>query len=95
MTSTSETKRVFIGGISGGIGSAVANVLSSENWTVGGYGRPSDRWSEFVENHPDFKLYEADATDATAVEQAFAGKRVLVTGHTGFKGAWMIPAECQ
>ncbi|NDV60955.1 SDR family oxidoreductase [Puniceicoccales bacterium CK1056] len=71
MTSPSETKRVFIGGISGGIGSAVANVLSSENWTVGGFGRPSDKWSEFTENHPHLKLYSADATDSEAVEQAF------------------------
>ena len=25
----------------------------------------------------------------TTLEQAFAGKRVLVTGHTGFKGSWL------
>src|SRR5207342_2927651 len=24
-----------------------------------------------------------------AIAQAFAGKRVLVTGHTGFKGSWL------
>jgi CDP-glucose 4,6-dehydratase len=26
----------------------------------------------------------------TAVVRAFAGRRVLVTGHTGFKGAWLV-----
>ena len=71
MSSTSHSKRVFIGGIAGGIGSSIANLLSSENWTVGGFGRPSDKWSAYTEKHADLHLYTADATDAEAVEEAF------------------------
>lgn len=29
------------------------------------------------------------ATDFTAIAEAFRGRRVLVTGHTGFKGGWL------
>jgi NAD(P)-dependent dehydrogenase (short-subunit alcohol dehydrogenase family) len=71
MSSAAQSKRVFIGGIAGGIGSAIANVLSSENWTVGGFGRPSDNWSKFTDEHENYKLFSADATDPDAVEQAF------------------------
>ena len=71
MSSTAQSKRVFIGGIAGGIGSSIANLLSSENWTVGGFGRPSDKWSEFAEKHENYHLFPADATDADAVDQAF------------------------
>ena len=69
---SANSKRVFIGGISGGIGSSIASVLSSSGWTVGGFGRPSTKWEGFVENHPDYELHEADATDPKAVEEAFS-----------------------
>lgn len=80
MASSTATRRVFIGGIGGGIGSAIANNLSSENWTVGGFGRPSDKWAEFTADHPDYKIFDADATDAEAVERAFADFNEAVGG---------------
>jgi NAD(P)-dependent dehydrogenase (short-subunit alcohol dehydrogenase family) len=70
MSDRAHDKRVFIGGIGGGIGSALANRLSSEKWTVGGFGRPSEKWSAFREAHPDYDLHDAGAGDAGAVGAA-------------------------
>jgi NAD(P)-dependent dehydrogenase (short-subunit alcohol dehydrogenase family) len=63
----------LIGGIAGGIGSALANRLSSSNWTVGGYGRPSEKWTEFKNAHEDYHLFDADATDAESLKTAVSG----------------------
>ena len=63
---------VFIGGIAGGVGSALAGLLASEGHTVGGFGRPSDRWEAFGQAHPDYDLFEADGTDSAAVQAAIA-----------------------
>lgn len=71
MVEKSKSKRVFIGGISGGIGSSLADRLSSDGWHVGGFGRPSDKWEAFSQAHSDYTLHEADATDPHAVEEAF------------------------
>lgn len=70
MTTGATGKRVFIGGIAGGIGSALAGRLSADQWTVGGFGRPSTRWAAFAEAHGDLALFEAEATDPRAVEAA-------------------------
>ena len=70
-------RRVFIGGISGGIGSALAGRLRASGWTVGGFGRESARWEKFREGHPDLDLYTVEATDpedVTAAVEAFAAK---------------------
>ncbi len=73
MSDSSHQKRVFIGGIAGGIGSSLAERLSSGKWTVGGYGRPSDKWTEFKESHDAYDLYDADATDPESLEKAVSG----------------------
>ena len=70
MVENKASKRVFIGGIGGGIGSSIAANLSSQNWTVGGMGRPSKKWDAFREGHPDYQLYEAEATDSKAIGEA-------------------------
>lgn len=72
MTSSENQHRILIGGIGGGIGSALASRLSSEDWTVGGFGRPSDKWSDFKEANSGFHLYDADGTDSKAVDKAVA-----------------------
>ena len=72
MSEPANNPRVFIGGIGGGIGSTLANVLSSQKWTVGGFGRPSDKWSEFKDSNDGYFLTDADATDEKAVAKAFS-----------------------
>lgn len=72
MSDTDQSPRAFIGGIGGGIGSSLASLLSSQKWTVGGYGRPSDKWSEFKESHDAYSLYDADATNHKEVEKVFS-----------------------
>jgi NAD(P)-dependent dehydrogenase (short-subunit alcohol dehydrogenase family) len=79
MSETPESKRVFIGGIAGGMGSRIADLLSSRGWTVGGFSRPSEGWSAYRDAHPDFHLHDADATDSGAVEEAL-GSFVKETG---------------
>jgi len=74
MSTSDQPQRIFIGGIGGGIGSALLKCLSSENAAIGGFGRPSDRWSSFKETHHErVALYDADATDAKAVAKAISG----------------------
>jgi NAD(P)-dependent dehydrogenase (short-subunit alcohol dehydrogenase family) len=73
MSDSGQHKRVFIGGIAGGIGSALAKRLSSANWSVGGYGRPSEKWSEFKESHDQYNLYDADGTDPASLKKAVSG----------------------
>ena len=73
MSKTTGSKCVFIGGIGGGVGSALARRLKEQGHTVGGFGRSSDRFAKFREEHSGFDLYEADATDPKAVEKAVSG----------------------
>ena len=35
---------------------------------------------------------EAAGFDPARLRAAFAGRRVLLTGHSGFKGGWLAPA---
>lgn len=72
MTESAKNHRVFIGGIGGGIGSTLASVLSSGKWTVGGFGRPSEKWSEFKESHEEYFLTDADGTDEKSVAKGFS-----------------------
>ena len=62
--------RVLIGGIAGGIGSAIARQLLAAGHTVGGFGRPSDRLTAFRESHESVQVLEADGTDSSAVTSA-------------------------
>lgn len=102
MTVSEPNRRVFIGGIGGGIGSAAAKRLSSANWTVGGFGRPSAKWSAYKEDHPEYRLYEADATKSGEVNQAveaFAGEHggidayIHAVGNVFLKPLHMISDE--
>ncbi len=70
MNPNNKVSRIFIGGIAGGIGSALAQRLTEEGDTVGGFARPSDKLTEFRKEHPDLDVTEADATDADAVKKA-------------------------
>jgi len=83
MVQSTAPRRVFIGGIAGGIGSALANRLSAGNSTVGGFGRPSAKWDAFREQHPGWDLHTADATDPAAVEAAM---EAFAEAHGGLDG---------
>ncbi len=84
MAHSTAARRVFIGGIAGGIGSALARRLSAAQVTVGGFGRPSARWDAFCAQHPEWDLRAADATDPAAVEAAFAGFAAAQGGLDGY-----------
>ncbi|MEX0326223.1 MAG: SDR family NAD(P)-dependent oxidoreductase [Puniceicoccaceae bacterium] len=62
--------RVLLGGIAGGIGSALAARLLSEGHDVGGFGRAGDKLDALKDNFPDLSIYAADATDSSAVSRA-------------------------
>jgi NAD(P)-dependent dehydrogenase (short-subunit alcohol dehydrogenase family) len=68
-----ENKRIFIGGIAGGIGSALAGRLAGNNIVLGGFGRPSDKWDAFRSRNTGLDLYDADAGDPEAVSKAVSG----------------------
>lgn len=63
---TSENKLAFIGGINGGIGTALASDLKSQGWQVLGYSRSGDT----VEGAE--KVWSSDATNAEAMENLIA-----------------------
>lgn len=59
---TTQKQIAFIGGVNGGIGSALAKILNEQNWLVLGYSRSG-------ESVPGAeKVWAADATDAEAME---------------------------
>jgi NAD(P)-dependent dehydrogenase (short-subunit alcohol dehydrogenase family) len=71
MSANNHASRVYIGGISGGIGSAIAKRLSSANWTVGGFGRDKSALNALQDAHGDWTLAEVEATDAASMQAAF------------------------
>lgn len=69
--------RLLVGGISGGIGQAVALTMARAGWTVGGFARASERLAALRASQPGLWLREADATDPAAVAavvEAFAAE---------------------
>jgi NAD(P)-dependent dehydrogenase (short-subunit alcohol dehydrogenase family) len=71
MGSTVEsTGRVFIGGISGGIGAALARRLLLSGYRVGGAARPSEKLNAFINEYPEIEIYEADMTQSAAAAKA-------------------------
>ena len=77
MVKGTHPKRIFIGGIAGGIGSAVAQRMRQSGMLVGGFGRESGSWETFSEKNSDLDLYVGDANDGREVDQIvddFSGK---------------------
>lgn len=73
MDSNESTKPVvIIGGISGGIGLAVARLLAADGYRIAGFARDADRLQRVSDALPDAILVAADATDSEAVNQAFS-----------------------
>lgn len=67
---SSGPRRVCIGGISGGIGAALAGRLRNSGVDVCGVARASERLDTFREQHPDIQVAEADFTNSEAVTAA-------------------------
>lgn len=64
-------KNILIGGITGGIGSSVAKLLSSQGHTVSGYARSEDQLTALKSEHPNIHTLCANATDTTDLAKVF------------------------
>ena len=62
---------IIIGGISGGIGSALAKGLVKKGNIVAGFARDEERLNNLQAEHPEIKTYVCDATDPEAVKASF------------------------
>ena len=77
-------KRVFISGIAGGIGEALAVRLEEAGCEVGGAGRPSAKLEAFRERHPGMWVEAADfssSAEAGAAVEHFATKAGGLDGY--------------
>lgn len=84
MAYTQNHQRIFIGGIAGGIGSALAAQLKENGAVVGGFARASERLDHFRESHPDIEVADVEASDAKAVKEAieqFAKQQEGIDGY--------------
>ncbi len=66
-----ENSIIIIGGISGGIGSALAKRLVQKGNTVAGFARDEKRLNNLQAEHPKIKTCVCDATDPEAVKASF------------------------
>jgi NAD(P)-dependent dehydrogenase (short-subunit alcohol dehydrogenase family) len=66
---SSQGKRsILIGGITGGMGSALAARLIDDGVQVFGFARDKDKLQAFAEKHPKATVFEGNAHDAEAIE---------------------------
>ncbi len=66
-------KTILIGGLTGGIGYALAQKLEAEGWRIGGYARTETTLQTIRARHPGWLVQQADATQSqemTAIVQA-------------------------
>ena len=66
-----ENSTIIIGGISGGIGSALAKKLVNSGHTVVGFARDQKRLDALKEKHPEIKTHICNATDPEAIKAYF------------------------
>lgn len=64
-------KCAIIGGITGGIGSAIASQLANEDWKIIGFSKTQAKLDEFKSKHPDYELFQVDAIDSQQVNDFF------------------------
>lgn len=67
----SEGKITLIGGISGGIGSALAQKLSDSGHLVIGYARNTEKFDALTAEIPNLELHACDSTDPEALNALF------------------------
>lgn len=61
---------VLIGGVTGGIGSALARQLHASGWTVAGFARNPDRLASIADELPGLATFPVDARDPAGIEAA-------------------------
>lgn len=65
------TKNILIGGISGGIGSALAKELTRQNHQLFGFARSPERLEALQNKLPNIQTKACDATDPIALSETF------------------------
>ena len=66
-----ENSVIVIGGVSGGIGSALAKRLIKSGHTVIGLARDQKRLDALHSEHPEIEIHSCDATDPEALKSCF------------------------
>ncbi|MFO7774969.1 MAG: SDR family oxidoreductase [Candidatus Hydrogenedentota bacterium] len=82
--SVSTPKNILIGGIYGGIGSALALQLRNLGWRVCGFGRDPEKLEALRQNIDGLTLFQADATDSEEVARAFSEANEEMGGLQGY-----------
>lgn len=83
-------KRIFISGIAGGVGEALATRLKAAGCQVGGAGRASPRLEAFRDRYPEVPVQEADFTrseEASAAVEHFAAAAGGLDGYVHAVGS--------
>lgn len=73
-----NSKNILIGGITGGIGSSVANLLNKEGHSIVGFARDEEKLNDFNQQHPNIQTIQAEATDPDSVKTAFEKASLLM-----------------
>ena len=64
-------KSILIGGITGGIGSAIAKSLHENGFHIAGFARNEEKLNDLKQHLSDIETFQADATDPDSLGQAF------------------------
>ena len=73
-----NSKNILIGGITGGIGSSVANLLNKEGHSIVGFARDEEKLNDFNQQHPNIQTIQAEATDPDSVKTVFEKASLLM-----------------
>ena len=65
------SKSILIGGITGGIGSAIAKTLHENGFHIAGFARNEEKLNDLKQHLSDIETFQADATDPDSLGQAF------------------------
>lgn len=74
-----KPKNILIGGITGGIGSSLANILQKEGHSLVGFARNEEKLSQINHQFPAIQTLQAEATDPESLKIAFE-KALLLMG---------------
>ena len=92
------THTALIGGVTGGIGLALAKRLAASGWRIAGYATSQERLDSIRSDLPEAHLFTADATDPGAIDGAFdraAEALGPVTGYAHCVGSILLKTAHQ